>query len=68
MTVIEEGATVLIWEPPDIPNGPIINYEIRFTGQGNQTTVLTDAEVLLYSFADIPLKNNGTITVEVRYT
>ena len=67
VTVIEEGVAVVIWEQPDMPNGAIINYEIRFTGQGNQTTVLTDADVLHYSFTNIPLKNNGTIIIEVRH-
>ena len=69
VTVIGEGVAVVIWEPPEMSNGAIINYELRFTGQGEQTTVLVDGETVHYipSLTDIPQPNNGTITVQVRY-
>ena len=69
VTVVGEGVAVVFWEPPEITNGVIINFELRFTGQGEQTTVLVDGEVLHYipSMTDIPQANNGTITMQVRY-
>ena len=61
-----EGA-VVIWEPPEVPNGVIINYKIRFTGQGNPTTILTEATILYYvpSLMDIPHTTDTTVKVEV---
>ena len=69
VTVIGEGVAVVIWEPPEMSTGVILNYELKFTGKGEQTTVLVDGEVLHYipSLTDIPQNNNGTITVQVRY-
>ena len=62
---------VVTWEPPEISNGVIINYELRLTekGNGDQTTVLIDPKVLHYivSWLDIPQTSNGTITIQVRY-
>ena len=73
VTIREEvpGIAVVTWEPPEMSNGVIINYELRFTekGNGDQTTVLIDPKVLHYivSWLDIPQTNNGTITIQVRY-
>ena len=69
VTVVGEGVAVVFWEPPEITNGLIVNYELRFTGIGDKTTLLVDGEVLYYipSSADIPHSNNGTVTAQVRY-
>ena len=73
VTIREEVPVIAVvtWEPPEMSNGVIINYELRFheKGNGDQTTVLIDPKVLYYivSCLDIPQTSNGTITIQVRY-
>ena len=73
VTIGEEVPVIAVvtWEPPETPNGVIINYELRFTEKenGDQTTVLIDPKVLHYivGWLDIPQTSNGTITIQVRY-
>ena len=73
VTIREEVPVIAVvtWEPPEMSNGIIINYELQFTEKesGDQTTVLIHPKVLHYTvgWLDIPQKSNGTITIQVRY-
>lgn len=67
MTVVGGDGAVIIWNTPEMPNGIIIEYELRFTGQGTTKTVQGGVEELYYvpNLADIPQTNGDTVTVEV---
>ena len=61
-----EGAVVL-WDIPSMPNGIIINYELKFTAQRESITVLVDVEHLYYvpSLSDNSQASGNLVTVEV---
>ena len=65
--VVGGDGAVVIWNTPSIPNGIIINYELKFTAQRESITVLVDAEGLydVPSLSDIPQASDNLVTVEV---
>ena len=57
----------MVWDPPEMPNGVIIKYELRFTRHETSKTVQRGVEDLYYvpNLADAPQANGDTVTVEV---
>ena len=67
ITVIGGDGAVVIWDTPEMPNGIIVEYELRFTGLQNQTTVTTKDPYYVPNLEDIPQADGDTVTVEVSY-
>ena len=67
VTVVGGDGAVVIWNTPEMPNGIIVSYELRFTGQGTTTTKLTEPTVLYYapSLMDFPPTTDTIVKVEV---
>ena len=67
VTVVGGDGAVVIWDIPSMPNGIIINYELKFTAPKESITMLVDTEDLYYvpSLSDVPQANGSMVTVEV---
>ena len=66
VTVVGGDGAVVIWNTPEMPNGIIVSYELRFTGQETSSTILTEPTILYYvpSFMDFPHTTDETVKVE----
>ena len=57
---------VILWQPPDTPNGDIVEYELTFTRNGQANTVITDGDQTYFIIKkDTIPGSSGSFVVEV---
>ena len=57
---------VILWQPPDKPNGVIVGYELTFTRNGQTKTVTTDGNQAYFIIKKDTLPgSSGPFVVEV---
>ena len=68
MSGVNGSYPIVVWNPPEQPNGVITNYRLVFRRGGNRTTIETNSDQTYYVIrsGDVPgTSGDFTVTVNI---